>query len=410
LLFSPDGETVVSTALDGAVTLWDAESGALQETLRGHSDSVQQPVFSPDGETLYTASHDGTAVVWDVSGDRGLGRPFRFTHDRVFDVGYDRHPGEFSPDGRLIAVGLKEEGLALWDAATLAPIGEPLLETGGEVKVIAFSPDGLTLAAGSMDGMVTLWDVASRSRRHGPFRAASEPVIGLSMSSDGSVLATAGGAGVGLWDVATGTAVGRIGDAVTYDVAFSPVQSTLAFVHADGGDAEIWDVVERSRLALLRVEPGRPGEVIGFAVAFSPDGKTIATSGLGQPIYLWDAQSGKLIRKLERAGAGVLTLDFSTDGTVLAASGFEPVATLWDVATGTQIGPRLTAGNRRAHIDLSPEGRSLLLVHGNGQGAIFDIDPVSWARRACALANRTLTPEEWARFLPGRPYAPACGA
>jgi hypothetical protein len=52
----------------------------------------------------------------------------------------------------------------------------------------------------------------------------------------------------------------------------------------------------------------------------------------------------------------------------------------------------------------------LLLVHGNGQGAVFDIDPRSWARRACALANRTLTPEEWAQFLPRRPYAPACAA
>ncbi len=52
-------------------------------TLRGHSASVQQPVFSPDGETLYTASHDGTAIAWDIGGDRGLGRPFTFTHDRA---------------------------------------------------------------------------------------------------------------------------------------------------------------------------------------------------------------------------------------------------------------------------------------------------------------------------------------
>jgi WD40 repeat protein len=411
VLFSPDSQTVVTTGLDGTVTLWDAGSGIPRETLRGHSDSVQQPMFSPDGETLYTASHDGTVIAWDISGDRGLGRPFRFTHDRVFDVAYDRHPGEFSPDGSLIALGLKEEGIALWDAVELAPTGEPLRETGGEVKVVAFSPDGRTLAAGTTDGMVTIWDVPSRSLRHGPFRAAKYPIIGISISTDGTLLATAGGAGVRLWDVATGVALGRVGGtATTHDVAFSPVGSTLVFVHADDGNAEVWDVAEGLRRALLRAEPGRPGEVLGLAVAFSPDGTMVATSGLGQPIYLWNARSGELIRTLERAGAGVLTLDFSPDGTLLAASGFEPVATLWDVATGTQIGPRLTAGNRRAHIDLSPDGRSLLLVHGNGQGAVFDIDPRSWARRACALANRTLTPEEWAQFLPRRPYAPACAA
>ena len=59
-------------------------------------------------------------------------------------------------------------------------------------------------------------------------------------------------------------------------------------------------------------------------------------------------------------------------------------------------------------IDLSPDGRQLLMTHGNGQGAVWDVDPESWKRRACALANRTLTREEWEEFLPGRPYEPAC--
>ena len=59
---------------------------------------------------------------------------------------------------------------------------------------------------------------------------------------------------------------------------------------------------------------------------------------------------------------------------------------------GAQIGPQLTAGDRRTMIDLSPDGRHLLEIHGNGQGAVWDVDPESWARRACALANRTLTP------------------
>ena len=59
-------------------------------------------------------------------------------------------------------------------------------------------------------------------------------------------------------------------------------------------------------------------------------------------------------------------------------------------------------------IDLSADGRQLLEVHGNGQGAVWDVDPESWKRRACDLANRTLTREEWEEFLPGRPYEPAC--
>ena len=83
LPFSPDGRTVVSTGLDGAVTLWDVRSATPRETLRGHSASAGQPVFSPDGKTLYTASDDGTAIAWRIAGDRGLKRPFTFTHGRA---------------------------------------------------------------------------------------------------------------------------------------------------------------------------------------------------------------------------------------------------------------------------------------------------------------------------------------
>jgi hypothetical protein len=73
-----------------------------------------------------------------------------------------------------------------------------------------------------------------------------------------------------------------------------------------------------------------------------------------------------------------------------------------------RIGPTLRFGRRTAMSDLSTDGRRLLMTLANGQGAVFDVDPQLWARRACALANRTLTREEWERFLPGRAYEPAC--
>ena len=164
LLFSPDGGTVVSTGLDGRVALWDVGSATLRETLRGHSRAVQQPAFSPDGETLYTVSHDGTAIAWDIGGERGLGRHFTFTRERNADPsGFDGHPGSFSPDGRLMALGLREEGIRLWDPRDLTPDGPPLLETGGEVWALDFARDGRTLAAVTVEGRATLWDVESRS-------------------------------------------------------------------------------------------------------------------------------------------------------------------------------------------------------------------------------------------------------
>jgi WD40 repeat protein/tRNA A-37 threonylcarbamoyl transferase component Bud32 len=407
VLFSPDGKTVVSTNLDKTVTRWDVESATPLETLRGHSNSVQQPVFSPDGKTLYTVSHDGTAIAWDLTGDRRLGRPFRFTHDRTFSAGgYDGHPGEFSPNGRLIAVGLKEEGIALWDARELTPVGAPLLETDGEVKALAFSPDVRTLAATTVDGSLTLWDVDSRSRLHGPLRAGSAGLlVGVGFSPDAATLATASGAGVWLWDVATGATLSEITYRAAHDLAFSADGTTVASVREEGG-AEVWDVASRTSIATVGGTP--ESDLFDFSVALSPNGRMLAVGGFGRVVRLWDVRTRKLVHELDQGGNGAFTLEFSPDGRTLAVSGFEPVASLWDVGTGTQIGPQLTAGDRRTMIDLSADGRRLLETHGNGQGAVWDVDPQSWERRACALANRTLTREEWEEFLPGRPYEPAC--
>jgi WD40 repeat protein/tRNA A-37 threonylcarbamoyl transferase component Bud32 len=402
LLFSPDSKTVVSANGDGTVTVWDARSATPRETLPGHDGA--QPVFSRDGRTLYTASSDGTAIAWDLTGRRGVRRPFTFTNDRDFDQTYDGHPGRFSPDGRLIAVGLKEKGIAFWDADELTPAGAPLVETGGEVKALAFSPDGRTLAAVTAQGRVTSWDVASRTLRNVSLFAGGVRV-GVAFSPDGTMLATTGSVGgVDLWNAATGASLGTLRQQfpvlASSDVTFSADGALIAFAQTGAGAAraQVWDVAKRSLVAT--VEGGREGNPL--SVALSTDGRLIAVGGYANVVRIWDVRTGEIVHELDAGPANAL--EFSRDDRILAISG----ASLWDVETGTKIGPSLTVGSRTAMMDLSSDGRRLLTTLGNGQGAVWDVDPESWVRRACALANRTLTRVEWERFLPGRPYEPAC--
>jgi WD40 repeat protein/tRNA A-37 threonylcarbamoyl transferase component Bud32 len=412
LLFSPDGKTLVSTGSDGMVTLWDVDPLAVRETLRGHSEVVWQPVFSPDGETLYTASNDGTVIAWDVTQRRRFGRQFTFARGGGGSGWPYEYPARFSPNGRLIAVGLKNKGIELRDAGSLARVAPPLVPTGGEVAALAFTPDGRTLAAVSQTGVATLWDTKSRSLLRRPFRVDRISAIGASISADGTMLATAGPDGVHLWDTATGKSLGHIGhNSGPGDIAFSPKGSLVAFVRdgyleGGGGDIEVWDAARRVRITKVLVEGV---SVMGWAIAFSPDGRTIATGGLDPLVHLRDARTGKLLRELEQnVGSAVLSLAFSPDGKTLAMSGGEAFAALWDVATGVPLGPRLRVGGREVSLDVSRDGQHLLTTHADGQATIWTIDQDRWAQRACGLANRTLTRAEWDEFLPGRPYEPAC--
>ncbi|MDH4176701.1 MAG: hypothetical protein OEV72_03905, partial [Thermoleophilia bacterium] len=422
LAFSPDGKTVVSTSISGTVTVWDAEALIPIETLRGHSRAVQQPAFSPDGKMLYTASHDGNVIAWDMSGDRRLGRAFTFADDGGAEwLWPDWHPAVFSPDGKLIAVGLTGDGIGLREATTLRAAGAPLSGTG-EVNDLAFTPDGRTLVAVAEGGIATIWDVVSRSLR-ASVGVGSNPV-GVSINADGTAFAAAGGDGVTVRDVETGAALSAVGDGdLAGDVAFSPTEPLVAFAREGlrgpgQGDAEIWSVPDGSPDEVVpdgspvqSLRPAGDGEdyFLGWAVAFSPDGRLLASPRDNGSVAIWDAHTGGLVREIEpNVGAAVLALAFSPDGGTLAVSGGDSFASLWDVATGSQIGPRLTAGGRGAMVDFSPDGRRLVETHADGRGAVWDVDPESWERRACDVANRALTREEWEEFLPGRAYRPAC--
>jgi WD40 repeat protein/tRNA A-37 threonylcarbamoyl transferase component Bud32 len=282
---SPNGRVIASAGEDQVVELWDLATRQVFRSLKAHTATVCGLSFSRDGRQLASGSEDGTIVFWDVGAGTEV-RTLRGDADSVSRV-------QFSPDGRLLAAGGQGGLVTLWDAAT-GKGRDPLPGHTGVVRCVAFSPDGQWLASGGEDRTVLLHPLAEGRLR--TFRTPSI-VNDVAFSPDGRSLAAVGDAHVPLgvrdpapkatvhlWDLETGkekTWKGHTGD--VHGLVFSPAGPLLATC-AEDGTVRLWDYsAETPRVRVLG--PGPFGGGVR-AVAFTPDGRYLATANGNGVVYL----------------------------------------------------------------------------------------------------------------------------
>jgi WD40 repeat protein/DNA-binding SARP family transcriptional activator len=419
--FSADGSTLVTGDDDARLTVWDVAGARPRATFEGHAGRINGVALSPDANTAYSASLDGTVIAWDVAGARRMGRAFRVVpgHDvrTVTETGVmDQTPVSYnisvSPDGGTLSVGQGDGQLSLFDTRTLHLVGRlPVTDSIWGLGGAAFSPDRRTIATADGNGVVTFWDLRTRTRLGRPVKLSKWALWPARYSADGRWLAVDGAENVvWLFDARRRIVVRKVRKhELPRDMAMRPDGKVLAVPESGGpgqGRAvEILAVPSLRRLAQIPMPSARWSD-------FSDDGRLLILGDHEGRAQIYDGHTFEPVGRPLLGHAGfILTADFSPDGRTVATSSSDGTVRIWDVASGRPIGSPLPGiPNAQVGVVFTRGGTHLAAVYESGQGYSWDVRPSSWARRACAVAGRPLTPAEWNDALPGHSYEPACAA
>jgi WD40 repeat protein len=359
--YSPDGNLLATGDDAGLLRLWNTATGQEVATLSGHEKFILNLAFSPDGKRLATASGDKTVKLWDTA-----------TWQEIMTLkGHEKRVNvvTFSADGKRLASSADDGTAKVWDAASgqlLSTIHSA--SNTDRIRFMALSPDGETLALAMPPTYgLTLWDTTTGKQRR-EFRNVRS-VAPARFSPDGKQLALISGRTASILDVSTGKEiiVCKGHRSTVHAVAFSADGKQLATGSMDR-TAKIWDIVSGAEINTLK---GHEGEI--WAIAFSSDGKTLATGSNDFTVKLWDiaaASASAYIKNNEAA----LKVTFSPDGNrpvIASYSGY--IVKLLDAESGKQIATLAGHANSVISAAFSPDGQTLATGDDRGMVKLWNV-------------------------------------
>jgi hypothetical protein len=288
LACSADAQLVAVSDGRGGVTVWDVLRGTKCWTLRETAaqdreveEAITCAAVDASGHQVITGSRHGQVSLWQA--DTGEGR-------RLFRVPGWVHAVARSPDGTLVAVANAVSGVSVRPLE--GSVRHERLGGLASVHCLAFSPDGTLLTGGNWEGRVRLWEVATGTERPGPDQPGGD-VHSLSFAPDGLTLAAG-----------TLPRFGMAGQGEPRPVL-------------------LWDM---SRQCLRR---SLGGAVVHHCAAFAPDGRSVVTGDEDRQVRVWDAATGEELGALGWHQSPVWAVAFSADGRLLATLGLDGTARLW---------------------------------------------------------------------------------
>jgi WD40 repeat protein len=379
--FSPDGTHIVSGGYDQTVMVWDLRPGQQAQVIRGHTEAINGVGFHPHGQRVLSASSDGTVREWKVGID-----PEGVTLARRQVYTLAAHP-----DGRRLAVFAEQPTLAILDIPSGAARildGRTMIPSSGGVT---FTPDGRYLATnvtGPGRDQIFFWDVAAGTmERTITLEREQGDAMDITFSPDSHYLAAATRtfgpgkrdldarhpANIVVWEIATGKVVQvlRGHSAAVNCVAYSRDGRLLAS-GSDDNTIRIWETRDGTCRHVLE---GHTHKIT--RVAFRGDGAILASGSADRTVRTWDVAAGQPLRVLRGHTYWVTGIAFNRDGTRLATCSNDRTVKLWEPESGTEVLTLTRHLNEVKAVTFSSDGRWLISSGDDGLIQCLDGAPKS---------------------------------
>ena len=428
-VFTRDGRHVVTGSFAGAVTLWEAATGArVREWTLG--ETVHDVACSPDGRWIAVAVERGVRH-WPVESDTVMGsldagaphgtRRVLFSADsgrvlgfggggaRVWEMGSGQvltpllehrnfwvHGAAFGPDGTQV-VSWGRDGLARFWGVGDRPAISPDLRHDHAVRHAEYSADGLRMVTASNDHTARIWDAETGVLLCSLHHAGR--VLQARFSRDGRRVLTLDGFSTRVWDLANTALAGpMLRVPRPHGLGFSASGNQILTVDAER-TVRAWEILSGRELPLSEVEPGSPLPTLAYTKQPDrlphPDGRRELVTGDGAELRMVGTQ--QRLTPPMRHREEIVTAAFSPDGRYLATASMDRTARVWEVATGDPVTPPLRNPATVYQAVFGPSGHQLGILSGASSVEVWRFSPDARTvgeleALAQVLSARRLTP------------------
>ena len=371
-------------------------------SLNGHTEAVLSVHFSPNGKELASGSGDSTVRIWDILTETPK-HTFRGHNGWVLAVSW-------SPLGNYVASGGMDDKLIIWDISTGKKKCKPFIGHRKAITCLAWQPymsdpDESKIASGSKDGIVKIWNIKNRQCLYS-LSSHTAAIRDLKWGGVGLIYTASQDRTIKVWEASSGKLIRNLeghahwvnnislnteaalrlgpynhrGECAnnkeemiqyalnSYKKIFDK-QSEMLCSGSDDFTAFLWNPTKTKKPILRMTGHQQP---INF-IAYSPDGRYIATASFDNSVRLWNGQTGKFIKTLRGHVQSVYQLAWSADSRLLCSSSQDSTLKIWELRTNTMKIELPGHADEVYAVDWGPDGKKVV---SGGKDCVLKI----WSR------------------------------